>query len=104
MAKRCVQPASSSNKRIRVAATDNVVPTPKTTSESASQPTSKPASQRRSPRKALAAASQAIVLLSPEPTFESQFLESQLEEEIVVPTEGSHASIVATTKVRDRDD
>jgi hypothetical protein len=44
-----------------------------------------------SPRKALAAASQAT-------TFESQLIESQPEEEISAPTEGSQAGTAATTE------
>ncbi|EDU42099.1 predicted protein [Pyrenophora tritici-repentis Pt-1C-BFP] len=53
--------------------------------------------QRRSPRKTLAAASQANAS-PPIPTFELQFLESQAEAEIVAPTEGSRAGTVATTE------
>jgi len=47
-----------------------------------------------SPRQALAAASQAT---EPIQTFESQLLESQLEDEIVGPMEGSQAATAPTT-------
>jgi hypothetical protein len=99
MAKRRALHNSSSSKRLRVAAaTDDVVSTPATSS----QPEPQPASQRQSPRKALAAASQATAS-SPVLTFESQFLESHVEDDIVAPTEGSRAVTVATTKARDKD-
>lgn len=95
MAKRHALHTSSSSKRLRVAAaTDDVVSTPAAPSQ--------PASQRRSPRKALAAASQATAS-SQAPTFESQFLESHVEDDIVAPTEGSRAATVATTEAGDRD-
>ena len=103
MAKRHALHTSSSSKRLRVAAaTDDVVSTPAASSQPASQPASPPASQRRSPRKALAAASQATAS-SLVPTFESQFLESHVEDDIVAPTEGSRAVTVATTEAGDRD-
>ena len=47
-----------------------------------------------SPRQALAVASQAT---EPIQTFESQLLESQLEDEIVGPMEGSQAATAPTT-------
>lgn len=77
MAKRSRAPASSAApaKRLR-----------------SSEPSSQRPSQRSlSPHQALAAASQAT-------TFESQLLESQLEAEIVAPTEGSQAGTAATTE------
>ncbi len=80
MAKRSQAPTSSTapTKRLR-----------------SSAPSSRRPSQRTlSPRQALAAASQAT-------TFESQLLESQLEAEIVAPTEGSQAGTVATTEAGD---
>ncbi|KAA8621043.1 Dimer-Tnp-hAT domain-containing protein [Pyrenophora tritici-repentis] len=99
MAKRRALHTSSSSKRLRVAAaTDNVVSTP----AASPQPASQPASQRRSPRKALAAASQATAS-SLVPTFESQFLESHVEDDIVAPTEGSRAVTVATTEAGHKD-
>jgi hypothetical protein len=100
MSKRRGLHTSSSSKRLRVAATtDDVVSTP----AASSQPESQPASQRQSPRKALAAASQATAL-SLVPTFESQFLESHTEDDIVAPTKGSRAVMVATTEAGDKED
>jgi hypothetical protein len=81
------------------AATDDVVSTP----AASSQPDSQPASQRQSPCKALAAASQATAL-SLVPTFELQFLESHVEDDIVAPAKGSRAVTVATTEAGDKED
>ncbi|KAG9378445.1 hypothetical protein A1F94_011561 [Pyrenophora tritici-repentis] len=98
MAKRRLPQTSARSKRTKVAAaTNNVASTPEASPEPASKPASKPRPQRRSPRKTLAAASQANAS-PPIPTFELQFLESQAEAEIVAPTEGSRAGTVATTE------
>jgi hypothetical protein len=96
MAKRRLPQTSASSKRTRVAAaTNNVASTP----EASPEPASKHTPQRQSPRKALAAASQATASqatdLLPVLPFESQFLESQAEAEIVASTEGSQAGTVA---------
>jgi hypothetical protein len=97
MPKRRLPQTSARSRRTRVAAaTNNVASTP----EASPEPASKPIHQRRSPRKALVAASQATSSPSVS-TFESQFLESQAEAEIVAPAEGSRAGTVATIETGD---
>lgn len=78
-------------KRSRALSTGTAA-TPPTKRTRPLEPLSQRSSQQLlSPRQALATASQAT-------TFESQFLESQPEAEIVGPTEGSHAGTAATAK------
>jgi hypothetical protein len=85
---------SLGSKRLRVvAATNNVISTPASSSQ--------PISQCQLPRKALAAASQATAL-SLVPTFKSQFLELHVEDDIVAPIEGSRAVMVATAEAGDK--